>query len=111
MAIQPIDLSTMYSQMDSIARMTSGQEHSASVANFARLERAQQLENQKSENVNEINKKNAEESKVKSDKKDSSEQNDSSSDNKKEDSQKEDSSSDLIHLTDPRRGRLIDITG
>ncbi|MCR5217233.1 hypothetical protein [Treponema sp.] len=112
MAIQPIDLSTMYSQMDNVARMSSGQEHSASVANFARLERSQQQELQKSENVNQVNKKNGEGSKVKSDGKNSSQGQEEASEKKKKDAGEEEKEPDrTIHLTDPRRGRLIDITG
>jgi len=109
-AIQPIDLSTMYSQMDNVARISSGQTHAEAASTYASLERSQQLEMQKSENVNEVNKNEGEGARVKSDGRNSSEDKEES-DKKKDDEKQEETSKTTFQLKDPRRGRLIDITG
>ena len=110
MAIQPIDLSTMYSQMDNVARISSGQAHSEAASSYARLERSQQLEMQKSENVNEVNKNEGEGARVKSDGRNPSGDGEESEE-KKEKEQQEETSGKTFQIKDPRRGRLIDITG
>ncbi|MCI7577018.1 MAG: hypothetical protein MST12_02045 [Spirochaetia bacterium] len=56
MAIQPIDLSTVYSQMDKMGQMNASQIQSAHMANRAHLEKSAQQDSEKARTVQETHK-------------------------------------------------------
>lgn len=53
MAVQPIDLSTIYSQMDKIGQFNASQVQTASMANRQHLEKTAQQQTQKAQTVTE----------------------------------------------------------
>nr|WP_318711678.1 hypothetical protein [uncultured Treponema sp.] len=66
MAIQPIDLSTVYSQMDKMGQFNASQIQSASMANRAHMEKAAQQDTEKAKTVQESS-KNKESNSIKAD--------------------------------------------
>ena len=56
MAIQPIDLSTVYSQMDKMGQFNASQIQSAHMANRAHLEKSAQQDSEKARTVQETHK-------------------------------------------------------
>ena len=58
MAIQPIDLSTVYSQMDKMGQFNASQIQSASMANRANMEKAAQQDSEKAKTVRGLSVKN-----------------------------------------------------
>ncbi len=114
MGIQPIDLSTIYSQMDKIGQMNASQAQSATMASRQHLEKTAQQETEKSQTVLET-KDSKESSKIKADVnqgggagqgllQEKNEQNE-------ELSLKPESTRIHYEITDPKLGRHIDVTG
>lgn len=66
MGIQPIDLSTVYSQMDKVGQMNASQVQNAHLANRQHLEKAAQIQAQKAQSVNETS-QSGEPAKIKAD--------------------------------------------
>lgn len=66
MAIQPIDLSTVYSQMDKMGQFNASQTQSISMASRAHLEKSAQMDSEKARTVVETS-KNSESNNIKSD--------------------------------------------
>ncbi|MDO4507683.1 MAG: hypothetical protein Q4B64_12120 [Spirochaetales bacterium] len=66
MAIQPIDLSTVYSQMDKMGQFNASQIQTASMANRAHMEKAAQQDTEKAKTVQESS-KNKESNSIKAD--------------------------------------------
>lgn len=56
MALQPIDLSTIYSQMDKVGQFNASQTQGAAMANRTRLERTAQEDTQKANTVQQASK-------------------------------------------------------
>ena len=110
MALQPIDLSTVYSQMDKVAKYNASQTQTAQIAHQMGQERLTQVELQKSQSVNEAAKNKADSAKIKDG--DGGQQAYGGSSGKKQ-RQEEDQSSEekkTVQITDPRLGQHIDIT-
>lgn len=66
MAVQPIDLSTIYSQMDKIGQFNASQVQTASMANRQHLEKTAQQQTQKAQTVTETS-QSEDSSKIKAD--------------------------------------------
>lgn len=66
MAIQPIDLSTVYSQMDKMGQFNASQVQNATMASRAHLEKAAQQDTEKAKTVQESS-KNKESNNIKAD--------------------------------------------
>ncbi len=112
MAIQPIDLSVVYSQMDNVAKFNASQNQLAQVANQTGRDRTAAENLEKSKTVQETAQHDAEADTIKSNVEDGG----SSSGfiaggkkKKKEDSEEEPELEQEI--SDPALGRFIDITG
>ena len=111
MAIQPIDLSTMYSQMDNVAKFSASQNQLAQVVNQVGADRVAQDTSEKAKTVQEVAKEDSEAGTINKDarKGSSNEQRQAKARNK--DSQEEEEPPKQYEFTDPRLGRHIDITG
>ncbi|MBP5443086.1 MAG: hypothetical protein J6W60_10140 [Treponema sp.] len=111
MAIQPIDLSTMYSQMDNVAKFSASQNQLAQVVNQVAADRVAQDTSEKAKTVQEVAKEDSEAGTINKDARNgSSNEQRQAKDRKNKDSQEEEAPKQY-EFTDPRLGRHIDITG
>lgn len=113
--IQPIDLSTVYSQMDKMGQMNASQVQNAHLANRQHLEKAAQLQAQKAQSVNETA-QSGEPAKIKAD----VNQGGGFGQALMQDEEKQDPSRREAHdeekpapyeIRDPKLGRHVDVTG
>lgn len=109
MAIQPIDLSTVYSQMDKLGQIAASQTHAASFANDQAVQRVAKIQSEKAQSVQEAE-NNSESTGVKEDGHQGGSGAYYSSGKKKQDeSQEEPQIPNVIEFRDS--GSHIDITG
>ena len=110
MGLQPIDLSTIYTQMDKVAKYAASQNQVSQLAAQQRQEKLSSEELQKSKTVKETKEK----SSAAGIKKDGSGNNSSyafSKGEKNKDDSQEDESYTQMEFTDPKLGQHIDIRG
>lgn len=112
MAIQPIDLSTMYSQIDKVAQLNASQTHAAHIANKEGIEKATQESLQKSKMVQETQ-NDATSTKIGQDGGGASASGGGSKKSAKKNGEDNDEGEvkKQWEISDPRLGRHIDITG
>lgn len=115
MAIQPIDLSTIYSQMDKLGQLNASQMQASQEVSRQRLEKTAQDQTQKYQNVVETQ-KSAESAKVKTNVDEGGGAGETlmqQQGRKKalNDSDSEVESSSPLEIKDPKLGRHIDVTG
>lgn len=112
MSVQPIDLSTMYSQLDNVAKFNASQNASTQILNQLNINRAA-LENlEKSKSVNEVSKDDGDSEKVNKDGHNNSDEEMSSAEKKERVGREEEIEKPRQwEFTDPRLGRHIDIQG
>ena len=114
MAIHPIDLSTVYSQIDNVAKFNASQNQLAQVANQQGINKAMRENLEKSQAVKETPKDNPNATTVKQDGRNGSAYGDDvpndRGERKSEDTEEEKSVTQF-EFSDPRLGRHIDITG
>jgi len=112
MAIQPIDLSTMYSQMDNVAKFSASQNQLAQVVNQMGADRVAQDTSQKAKTVQEVAKEDSEAGTINKDARNGSSGEQMQGKGKRnKDGQEEETPPKQYEFTDPRLGRHIDITG
>ncbi|MBP5358737.1 MAG: hypothetical protein J6Y69_06095 [Treponema sp.] len=112
MAIQPIDLSTMYSQMDNVAKFSASQNKIAQVVNQIGADRVAQDTSEKSKTVQEVAKEDSEAGIINKDARNGSSGEQMQNKSKKnKDSQEDETPPKQYEFTDPLLGRHIDITG
>jgi hypothetical protein len=107
MAIQPIDLSTMYSQMDKVAKYNASQDQNAQLANSVSIGKTVQTNLEKAQQVKQAATNELEAMNVNADGK-QSEQNTGSKKKKKEEEVQPEKKQQEIK--DPLLGQHIDIT-
>ena len=119
MAIQPIDLSTVYSQMDKMGQFTATQVQNAHMASRAHLEKAAQQDSEKARTVQEAS-KNKDSNSIKADVNQGGGagqgllEDSGGQENQKKISDSDDSippKVSLYEIRDPNLGRHIDVTG
>ncbi|MBR6079967.1 MAG: hypothetical protein IKP60_07415 [Treponema sp.] len=113
MAIHPIDLSTVYSQIDNVAKFNASQNQLAQVANQQVINKATRDNLEKSQSVKETPKDNPNATTVKQDGRQgkSSEDGQMGKKEKNPEAEQEEETVRQIEISDPRLGRRIDITG
>ncbi|MCR5764217.1 MAG: hypothetical protein K6G00_12630 [Treponema sp.] len=112
MAIQPIDLSVIYSQMDNVAKFNASQNHSVQFANQYGRDKTAAENLEKSKIVQNAAQNDVESNKIKN----NLEQGGSSNQNLNSGSGKKKKEEDLLktdneEFSDPGLGKIIDITG
>lgn len=111
MAIHPIDLTGVYSQMDKVAKYNASQGQNAQIASQVNQAHTEQQNLQKSQSVRQISKPQTEEEGVKNNAQGSSRQAGQDGDARRQDREQEDSPAPkYAEITDPALGRHIDIT-
>ena len=111
MAIQPIDLSIMYSQMDNVAKFSASQNQLAQAVNQMGADRVAQDTSEKSKTVQEVAKEDSEAGTINKDARNGSSDAQMQGKRKNKDSQEDEEPPKQYEFTDPRLGRHIDITG
>ncbi len=112
MAIQPIDLSTMYSQMDNVAKFTASQNQLAQVGNQIGADRLAQDASEKAKTVQEVAKEDSEAGTINKDARNGTSGGQGQTKEKKNKSDQEDAEKPKQYeFSDPLLGRHIDITG
>ncbi|MBQ1832359.1 MAG: hypothetical protein II114_01115 [Treponema sp.] len=114
MAIHPIDLSTVYSQIDNIAKFNASQNQMAQVANQQGINKAARDNLEKSQAVKETPKENGNAATVKQDGRQGASSQGGLLSGKKDgdgDEHEEENVPVQVEISDPRLGRHIDITG
>ena len=111
MAIQPIDLSVIYSQMDNVAKFNASQNHSVQFANQHGRDKTAAENLEKSKTVQDAAQKDVDSNKIKNnlDQGGSAGQGLSFGGRKKKEAESEQKTSE--EFNDPMLGRIIDITG
>ncbi len=109
MALQPIDLSTVYSQMDKVAKYNASQAQNTQIVSELSQERFSQENLQKAHTVSEAAKNEADSPKIKNDAHGSS-QNAPYGNSRRKSQKEEENSKKVVQITDPRLGQHIDIT-
>ena len=109
MAIQPIDLSTMYSQMDKVAKYNASQNQNAQLANSVSIGKSVQTNLEKAQQVKQTAKNELEAMNVNADGK-QSEQNTSSKKQKQKKEEEAQPEKKQQEIKDPLLGQHIDIT-
>lgn len=112
MAIHPIDLSTVYQQMDTVAKMTASQNQNIQLSGAINVQQVVQKENEKAKAVQELNKgEGSSSTKIKDDKKQDSSQQGSGA-RKNTAGQEDGSQSEAVvmrSIKDPRMGQHVDV--
>lgn len=111
MGIQPIDLSTIYSQLDKLSQMNASQIKAADNSRDATLQKAVQNDLEKSKKVEEAAKKQPGSEKIKNDRNGGGSDTYSDGGRRRKPSEEPEDVPEQIEITDPRLGRIIDITG
>ncbi|MBO5607348.1 MAG: hypothetical protein J5930_05570 [Treponema sp.] len=111
MAIQPIDLSVMYSQMDNVAKFSASQNQAAYAANQSGMEKAAQEILEKSKAVQEAAKDNPQANTVRQDGRQGAGSDPQGSSKRRDSEEETENPSGQVEITDPRLGQHIDITG
>lgn len=111
MAIHPIDLSTMYSQLENVSKFNASQNQLAQVLNQNSNKIESQHEFEKIQTVKETE-KNAEDGKINPDAKNSQQfaEGENSASEEKNQNQESKAKNEFV-VKNPRIGRIIDITG
>lgn len=108
MAIHPIDLSTVYSQMDKVAKYSASQNQNTELAGMVNMNKAVQDDMKKAQSVQETAKNSETDSaKIKDE---NSSGNEGSPSKKKNDDSHEEEKPRMIEIQDPKLGNIIDIT-
>lgn|SRR5574344_965896 len=112
MAIQPIDLSTIYTQMDKVAKYNASQDQNAQLANSVNLNKTIQTNLEKTQQVQQTANNQIDAMKVKPDGKQSEQQDEEQKkkDKKKEEEVQKVNPQKTIEIKDPLLGQHIDIT-
>ena len=110
MAIQPIDLSTMYSQMDKVAKYNASQTQNAQIASQISNDMKAQAELQKSQAVQEAAKNQPDSGKIQEGEGGGSSAYSGGGKRKKPQEEENPPAKKLIKLSDPDLGHIIDIT-
>lgn len=110
MAIHPIDLSTMYSQMDKVSKFNASVEQNIKMVNASNMNKTIQENLDKSKQVHETKNEDADAAKVRPDGKNSQQQNLSQHEKKENDEQPEEPVRKTVEITDPLLGQHIDIS-
>ena len=110
MAIQPIDLSTVYSQMDNVSKINGAQVQASQQVSKEHVEKLQNQEFQAKGDVHAISEQKHEDNRIKNESRGSGGGDASAS--KKDSGDKESEEKPAVkELKDPRIGRFIDIMG
>jgi len=108
MAIHPIDLSTVYSQMDKVAKYSASQNQNTELAGMVNMNKAVQDDMKKAQSVQETAKNSeADSAKIKDENSSDSE---GSSPKKKNNESQEEEKPRMVEIQDPGLGNIIDIT-
>ena len=110
MAIQPIDLSTVYSQMDNVSKINGAQVQASQQVSREHVEKLQKDEFQAKGDVHSIESRKSEDNRIKNESKGSGSEEESES-KKKSDGEEEQKKNPVTEVKDPRVGRFIDIMG
>ena len=115
MAIQPIDLSVIYSQMDNVAKFSASQNQQAQAANQAMINKTAQDRLESSKAVKAMPDDNADTTIIKNDLRQGSSGGDALAQEKKErksgEGEEDEETPAQYEITDPSLGQHIDITG
>ena len=114
MAIHPIDLSTVYTQIDNVAKFNASQNQLAQVANQQGIDKASKDNLVKSQAVKEAPEDRPDTATVKQDGRHGASSDGGNLSEKKErnpDTEEENESPKQFEISDPRLGQHIDITG
>ena len=109
MAIQPIDLSTVYSQMDSFSSLHGAQAQASQAVSKEHVDKLQAEEFMKKSDVHEISSKKEEQNKVKPDSRNQG--GEYFSQGKKKQKDEEEEKPHVQEVKDSRVGRYIDLIG
>lgn len=112
MAIQPIDLSTLYSQMDKVSKFNASVEQNVKMVNASNMNKTIQENLVKSQQVHEAKNEDSNSSKVRPDGKNSQQQmsGEKKSSDEKENKEEQNPVKKTVEISDPRLGQHIDIT-
>lgn len=111
MAIQPIDLSTVYSQMDNVSKINNNNLQAAQVASREYVESLQKQEFQNQGAVHAISSDKEESRGIKERRDRESEKGKGSSEKKEHEDDENAPKKNVVEVKDPRVGRIIDIIG
>lgn len=113
MAIHPIDLSTVYSQIDNVAKFNASQNQAAQIANQQGIDKASRVNLEKSQAVKETPNDSANAATVKQDGRQggSSGYGEGTERKRRNPEEEEAEVPSQIVISDPRLGQHIDITG
>ena len=110
MAIQPIDLSTVYSQMDNVSKMNGAQLQAAQQVSREHVEKLQKDEFQAKGDVHSIESRKNEDNRIKNESKGNSGEEETES-KKKSDGEEDQPKPSVSEVKDPRVGRFVDLMG
>ena len=110
MAIRPIDLSTVYSQMDKVAKYSASQDQNAQLANSVNSSRLAQTETEKARQVQQTAANKVESEKVKPDGKQAQQRESEKKQHKENTEEEEEEEKKQKEIKDPLLGQHIDIT-
>lgn len=110
MAIQPIDLSVMYSQMDKVAKYNASSSQGAELANSVNRNKKIQEENEQKQQVKKAANEEVSSSKINADGKNNNQEEQKEKEKNKEKVQTEEQEKIINEIKDPLLGQHIDIT-
>lgn|SRR5574344_835771 len=110
MAIQPIDLSTIYTQMDKVAKYNASQDQNAQLANAVGMNKTIQENLEKTQQVQQAANNKVDTMKINPDEKKSEQENKDKQKKKEKDNVPEEAKKKLTEIKDPLLGQHIDIT-
>lgn len=110
MAIHPIDLSTMYSQMDKVSKFNASIEQNIKMVNASNMNKTIQENLDKSKQVHEAKNEDSNSEKVRPDGKNSQQQNLAQDEKKEKEEQPQETVRKTVEISDPLLGQHIDIS-
>lgn len=110
MAIHPIDLSTMYSQMDKVSKFNASVEQNIKMVNASNMNKTIQENLDKSKQVHEAKNEDSNSEKVRPDGKNSQQQNLAQDEKKEKEEQPQETVRKTVEISDPLLGQHIDIS-
>ena len=108
MAIQPIDLSVMYSQMDKVAKYNASSSQGAALASSVNMSKKIQEENEQKQQVQKLSNEDVAANKINPNGKNNNQEEEKSKKEKKDQAEEQEIKS--IEIKDPLIGQHIDIT-
>lgn len=110
MAIHPIDLSTMYSQMDKVSKFNASVEQNIKMVNASNMNKTIQENLDKSKQVHEAKNEDSNSEKVRPDGKNSQQHNLAQDEKKEKEEQPQETVRKTVEISDPLLGQHIDIS-